>query len=202
MKELNSSDILTYTLTGITPKGLADKFGLIKNIDIKNKFEDILNNSNILKIIGSIEHFRNFKSTKEVIKEIVVNDKNKKDAEKKKKNGENLTDDEKIIIKKDPYKEEKSEIREALLTLLSRIPLFMYLTNTSEKDLKEVILNTEPELFLKTTGITSEQFNELESIGIINTTDMDGYIAMFKKFEDSNYEQILSELFNKHGKGE
>lgn len=53
----------------------------------------------------------------------------------------------------------KKMLREKLLQFITRIPVFMYLTDYREQMLIDVIRNLEPELFTKVTGLTIHEFD-------------------------------------------
>ena len=88
---------------------------------------------------------------------------NKSDAIKKKrkenekglsvKEKRELTDEEKEI------KSKRKQIQEKLMKFATRIPIFMYLTDYREYSLKDVILQLEPKLFERVTGLTKQVKN-------------------------------------------
>ena len=71
----------------------------------------------------------------------------------------------------------------------------MYLTDYRERSLKDIILQLEPNLFKKVTGISVNDFEILLSLNVFNSTLMNDAIYKFKRYEDSslNYSGI-----NKH----
>lgn len=69
---------------------------------------------------------------------------------------------------------------------LSRIPVFMYLTDYRERCLKDVITQLEPGLFKKVTGLSVEDFNMLCSLGVFNAPLMNDAIFKFKRYEDAS----------------
>ena len=62
----------------------------------------------------------------------------------------------------------------------------MYLTDEREQTLKDVILQLEPELFQKVTGLTIPDFETLVSIGIFNEQVMNSAVFAFKRYEDAS----------------
>ncbi len=56
----------------------------------------------------------------------------------------------------------------------------MYLSEYREQTLKDVITKLEPELFKKVTGLTVEDFELLEKIGVFNGALMNDAVFKFK----------------------
>lgn len=83
-------------------------------------------------------------------------------------------------------KSKRKEIQEKLLKFATRVPVFMYLTDEREQTLKDVILQLEPELFQKVTGLTIPDFETLVSIGIFNEQVMNSAVFAFKRYEDAS----------------
>ena len=83
-------------------------------------------------------------------------------------------------------KKRRKEIQDALLKFLTRIPIFMYLTDYREESLVDVIRNVEPALFTKVTGLKIEDFDALCKIGVFNTQILNQAIYTFKRQEASS----------------
>lgn len=64
----------------------------------------------------------------------------------------------------------------------------MYLTDFREYSLKDVIMQLEPELFRKVTGLTLKDFELLVSLGVFNSDLMNDAVYKFKRYEDSSLE--------------
>jgi hypothetical protein len=82
----------------------------------------------------------------------------------------------------------RKEIREKLQKLLSKIPVFMYVTDFREEALKDIILSLDTALFERVTGLTVEDFTLLNNIGVFNAQHMNAAIYQFKLFEVSSLE--------------
>ncbi len=130
----------------------------------------------------SIEGFRNLNQDIETIinrSEAVkkarkeANDRELSSAEKKK-----LTDEEK------EYKSKRKQIQEKLIKFATRIPIFMYLTDYRERSLRDVIIQLEPGLFKKVTGLTVKDLELLVSLGVFNSALMNDAVYKFKRYED------------------
>lgn len=68
----------------------------------------------------------------------------------------------------------------------TRIPIFMYLTDYREYSLKDVILQLEPKLFERVTGLTKQDFSLLVSLNVFNEALMNDAVYKFKRYEDSS----------------
>ena len=50
----------------------------------------------------------------------------------------------------------------------------------------DVIRNLEPELFTRVTGLKVRDFDRMCEIGVFNSSQMEGAIFQFRRFEDSS----------------
>ena len=152
--------------------------------------EKVLNNPDIMSALEKIEDFRNLRGdlTKTINREKAVHEAKKKRAEE----GREATKAEKK--EEDEEKKErlsfKKKLREKLLKFVSRIPVFMYLTDYREQALIDVIRNIEPELFTKVTGLTAREFDQMCEVGVFKQTEINAAIAQFRRFEDSSLEYV------------
>ena len=113
----------------------------------------------------------------------------KKWAQEKKE----LSDAEKEI------KSKRRQIQEKLMKFATRIPIFMYLTDFREYSLKDVILQLEPKLFERVTGLTKQDFALLVSLNVFNEVLMNDAVYKFKRYEDSS---LAYAGVNRHAKDE
>lgn len=182
MQELNATELLDIAAAGTASSMLARRWqsDRLVNIDAKT-LERLLNDPELLKALSKIEAFRNMSNLREGLVTVINNEKSlnkvKKSGEKKSKQ---LTEEEKEANKV------KKDIKEKLKKFITRIPVFMYLTDFREETLKQVILNVEPELFTKVTGLSTDDFEKLCELGVFNSAIMNQAIFAFKRFEDSS----------------
>ncbi len=143
----------------------------------------LMNNPEAMKALMNIEGFRNLNSD---IETIINKSEHVKNTKKEK--GENLTQKEKkeLTEEEKEYKSKRKEIQEKLIKFATRIPVFMYLTDFREYSLKDVIMQLEPELFRKVTGLTLDDFSLLVSLGVFNSDLMNDAVYKFKRYEDSS----------------
>ena len=80
----------------------------------------------------------------------------------------------------------RKQIQEKLIKFATRIPIFMYLTDFREQNLKDVITQLEPSLFTKVTGLTVQDFDRLVSLGVFNESLMNEAVYKFRRYEESS----------------
>jgi len=183
MQSLNAIELLDIAVTGVASTMLANRWKSAQLIDIGNiTLERLLNSPDILAALEKIEAFRNLSKdiTKVIASEKAIN-KLKKDIidnPLSKKQEKKISDEEK------ENKGFNNKLREELLKFITRIPVFMYLTDYREETLKDVITNIEPELFTKVTGLSVRDFENMCDIGVFNNQNIDSAVFAFKRFEE------------------
>jgi hypothetical protein len=187
MKEIDAAGILDMAMSGTTATLLARRWesALLVNVD-NGTLEKLMRNADAMKALMNIEGFR---SLNQDIETII----NKSDSVKKAKqeaNERNLTTKEKkqLTEEEKEYKSKRKEIQEKLIKFATRIPVFMYLTDYRERCLKDVIVQLEPGLFKKVTGLTQKDFELLVSLGVFNSGLMNDAVYKFKRYEDASLE--------------
>ncbi len=138
-----------------------------------------------MKALMSIEGFRSLNSD---IETTINKSEHVKNVKKTK--GEDITPKEKKQLSEEEkeYKSKRKEIQEKLIKFATRIPVFMYLTDYREYCLKDVIMQLEPELFRKVTGLTLKDFSLLISLNVFNSKLMNDAVYKFKRYEDDSLE--------------
>lgn len=187
MKEIDAAGVLDMAMSGTTATLLARRWESAVLVNVDNvTLQRLLNNPEAMKALMNIEGFRSLNSDIETIinkSEHVKETKKTKDpSQMTKKEKKKLTEEEK------EYKSKRKEIQEKLIKFATRIPVFMYLTDFREYCLKDVIMQLEPELFRKVTGLTLKDFSLLVSLGIFNSELMNDAVYKFKRYEDASLE--------------
>jgi hypothetical protein len=85
-------------------------------------------------------------------------------------------------------------VRDKLLKFLSRVPVFMYLTDFREEALEHIIEALDPKLFERVTGLTVKDFTALKGAGVFNAAHMNAAIYQFKLFEDSSLAYVSDQI--------
>ena len=184
MKEIDAAGVLDMTMSGTTATLLARRWESAVLVNVDNAtLQRLMNNPEAMKALMNIEGFRNLNSD---IETIINKSEHVKNTKKEK--GDNLTQKEKkeLTEEEKEYKSKRKEIQEKLIKFATRIPVFMYLTDFREYSLKDVIMQLEPELFRKVTGLTLDDFSLLVCLGVFNSDLMNDAVYKFKRYEDSS----------------
>lgn len=185
MKQIDAAGILDMAMSGTTATLLARRWesALLVNVD-NYTLSKILANPDALRALMSIEGFRSLNQDIETI----INKSESVKKLKKEANDRDLTPKEKkeLSDEEKEYKSKRKEIQEKLIKFATRIPLFMYLTDYRERCLKDVIVQLEPALFKKVTGLAVKDFELLVGLGVFNSSLMNDAIYKFKRYEDSS----------------
>jgi superfamily II DNA or RNA helicase len=203
MVSMDARDVLTFDLSGIDAKGLGERFVERRNIVVTRDTIDAIGSSQetlerCQAIFEKIKAFKKYtgasdkemKDSDATVAKLDANNGKIKELETKEaKTPQELRERDKETDKAEKeLKSERDKVRELLRTLLSRIPIFMYLTDATEENLEQVLVDTKLDLFRKATGITIEDFEFLRDIGLIRVDSIDGYILKFLQLENQNYE--------------
>ena len=203
MVSMDARSVLTFDLSGIDAKGLGERFIERKNIVVTREVIDAINSTpeaqdRCREIFEKIKMFKRFAgaSDKEMqnsdvdVANLDVNNNKIKNLETKETSSEKEEKEKKkeTDAAEKELKSEREKTRELLKTLLSRVPIFMYLTDATEENLEQVLVETKKDLFRKTTGITTDDFRYLRDVGLIRIDSIDGYILKFVQLENQNFE--------------
>ena len=187
MKQIDAAGILDMAMSGTTATLLARRWesALLVNVD-NSTLEKLMKNEAAMKALMSIEGFRSLNQDIETIINKSASVKKAKaeanDRDLSKEEKKQLTDEEK------EFKSLRKQIQEKLIKFATRIPVFMYLTDYREYCLKDVIVQLEPDLFKKVTGLTQKDFELLVSLGVFNSGLMNDAVFKFKRYEDASLE--------------
>ncbi len=185
MKQIDAAGVLEYAMSGTTATLLARRWesALLVNVD-NNTLARLMDNKEAMDALMSIEGFRGLNEDIETIinKSESVKEKKREAGERElsKREKKELTEEEK------EYKSKRKLIQEKLIKFATRIPIFMYLTDFREHSLKDVIMQLEPGLFKKVTGLEVSDFELLVSLGVFNGPLMNEAVYNFKRYEDSS----------------
>lgn len=187
MDEIDADKILDFSISSTTATLLAKQWKSNVLINIDNAtLTRLLNSTRAIEAISKIEEFRMIKNDIETIisKSQAIRDIKKEASDK------NLSNDEKKELKETQkeYRSLREKYRAKLIKLITRIPVFMYLTDYREQCLKDVILKLEPALFKKVTGIEISDFELLVSLELFNNSLMNEAIWNFRGYEDKSLE--------------
>ncbi|MDE2644800.1 MAG: GIY-YIG nuclease family protein [Bacteroidota bacterium] len=173
--KLDATNLMDMASSGIGSAMLAKRWQSHRLVNLNPAvLEGILNNEELLQ---SLENMEAFRALRKHASEILTAEKSikKAKAEGKKKST--------VRKEKSEMDKRRKKIREALLQFLTRVPIFMYLTDYREESLVDVIRNVEPALFTKVTGLKIKDFDALCQLGVFNTQILNQSIYAFKRQE-------------------
>jgi len=189
MKQVDAAGVLDIAMSGTSATLLARKWesALLVNVD-NSTLMRLMKNQDALDALMSIEGFRSLNHDIETI----INKSEAVKKAKKEANNEQLTPKKKKELSKEEkdYKSLRKKIQKKLIKFATRIPVFMYLTDYREHSLKDVIIQLEPGLFKKVTGLKVSDFELLISLGVFNSSVMNDAVYKFKRYEDASLEYI------------
>ena len=187
MRQLDAEEILDKVATGTSGSLLAKRWESVLLVNVTDAtLKRLMQDERAMKALMSIEGFRNLNAELETI---IARSEQIKDT-KKKLGG----DDEKPSAKEkkeltEAEKERRSlrkQVQEKLIKFAARVPVFMYLTDYREQTLKDVIRKLEPRLFQKVTGFSTEDFENLVTLGVFNEALMDDAVYKLRRYEDAS----------------
>jgi hypothetical protein len=186
MRQLDAEAILDIATAGTSATLLAKRWEsvLLVNVD-DSTLTRLMNDKAAMAALEAIEGFRNLNADLETI---INRSEQIKDAKREIAEGEEPSAKEKKELT-EAEKERKSlrkQVQEKLIKFAARVPVFMYLTDFREQRLKDVITKLEPKLFKRVTGLTTEDFERLVSLGVFNSALMNDAVWKFRRYEDSS----------------
>lgn len=203
MISVNAQEILSFEFHDLDARSLGIR--IVNSRRFINLSDDTLEALNALNsgngfeefkaIVQKVKKYRRFMEgrqedddDKESIDLDVNNHQIKELKTKKQQNPDDGTIDEHLKKKERERQKILENIRETLKVLLSRLPIYMYLTDATEQTLEHVIKSDEHDLFRKVTGITTEDFLFLVNNGILKVNGIEGYVLKFLELESTNFD--------------
>lgn len=193
MISVNAEDVLDFVTAGTSATLLARRWesALLVNVD-NITLTRLMNNNKALEALMGIEGFRNLNQDIETI----IN--RSENIQQVKKEGvssqkKEISDEEKQL------KSLRRQVQEKLIKFITRIPIFMYLTDYREKTLQDIIMRLEPDLFKKVTGLNVKDFELLCNLGLFNADLLNDAIFKFKRYEDAS---LIYTGIDRHGNSE
>ena len=187
MIDVEAGEILDLAYSGMSGPAMARRWNSANLINISPQIvEAILNNGTAMAAIKKIQGFANprgemqsFINRTEKINKLKAKARN---GDKKAK--KELTEEERLARK------ERAEIEKKLRKFVTRIPIFMYLSDYREKALVDVIRNIESDLFTQVTGLTLADFETLIDFGVFNSAQMNSCIWQFRAYEEESLDYL------------
>ena len=200
MKALNAAEVLDMATSNTSATLLARRWESATLVNVTNGvLEKLLNNEQAMQALMSIEGFRSLNEDIQTI--ITKTDHIKKTKKEKADSADGLSKREKKELSEEEkeIKGKRKMIQDKLIKFATRIPIFMYLTDYRERSLRDVIMQLEPGLFSKVTGLAKKDFELLVNLGVFNEALMNDAVFKFKRYEDSS---LTYAGINKHEEDE
>jgi len=184
MQELNATELLDVATVGTASSMLARRWQseYLINVDAFT-LQRVLDNPDLIESLKKIEGFRNLSNLKSRLVRIVNFEKSLKKIKRSGENGEEKSSPQEREEQK-KIRKFREDLKRDLKKFVTRIPIFMYLTEYREESLQQVIRSVEPDLFTKVTGLTIEEFSRLDEVGLFNGAVMNQAVFAFKRFEE------------------
>lgn len=189
LTEVDAGEILDYLAKGMTGNMLSRKFQDAALVDVSDMIlQRVMNNPDALAAIEKIEAFRSLGKPRDVIEAVIGRSKKIHEIKERETATPEEEDEAKKQLKEErkQYLKLRDQIRQKLLKFITRIPVFMYLTDIREKAVEEVIRGQDRDLFTKVTGLTLEDFDLLMSLKLFNRQKMNDAVLAFRSFESDS----------------
>lgn len=183
MQAVDAADILAIADSGLTSSMMVRKWKSANLVQLDGPtFHRLLADEELMETLNNLEQFRNNKVDVGKAAKVVIS---AEEALRKAKAERRAPTEEEDSEAKEARKQ-KQQLREALVAFLQRIPAFMYITDTREKALVEVIRAQEGAKFERATGVPLAMFERLVQSGLLRNDNIDKAILAFKRYEDSS----------------
>jgi hypothetical protein len=177
MATVNAGEVIDYLTKGISSSMLARRWNSPELITLDLRaMEAILKDEKLVNSLEKIEMFRDISS------DLTALISSNKELRPKKLAKEKLTPQERKV--EDEAKKKREGIKKKLQRFLTRIPVFMYLTDDREKTVYDIITQLETSLFEKVTSLSLVDFKRLVNAGVFNASKMNDAVWKFRQFED------------------
>ena len=187
MVDVEAGEILDLAYSGMSGPAMARRWN---SADLLNITPDVI--SRILadqKVLAAVRKIQGFANPRSELASFVNRAKEIGKLKAKAKEGNKKAKKELSELEK-AQRKERAEIEKKLRKFVTRIPIFMYLSDYREKALKDVIENLETELFTKVTGLTLPDFNLLVDVGVFNSAQMNSCIWQFRAYEEESLDYL------------
>ena len=179
MSRLDADEVLDIATIGVGAKALAKRWNDAALVSV-NEFtmQALMDNSGLMDALSRAEDFTNLP---EAASKVVTASDIIKNARREQRD---LDPDEKKAV--DEAARLRKKIREALQKFCAKVPVFMYVTERREESLVDIITSVESDLFVRVTGLSVEDFQMLNGLGVFNADRLDSAIYQFKKLEEKS----------------
>ena len=186
MEQIDAEGLIDIAMGKTTATLLAKGWDNSSLLNVNNStMDNLINNEDALNIVKSIMLKQALNSENE-IRFIINSTPELKDLKEKEKKTP-LSNNE-----KEKVNEIMEFIEKRLRILLTRLPLFLYLSDTRESEINEILYPSEEELFKKVLSISSNEFRTLEKLDLFNSTLLNNVIYDFNRYEEDSFNYLES----------
>lgn len=182
MQPLDAAQLLDFAATGSSSSALANRWQSARLINVGN--EVLVRMLEHPEVIERLQQFESFRNLRENVTKTVNTERAIKELKTQKNNKLNKSEKKEVSAAEKEAREFRDNLRKNLIKLAARIPIFMYLTDYREETLSHVIMNIEPDLFKRVTGLDIDDFKILRDIGVFNKHTMNDAVFAFRRFEN------------------
>lgn len=184
LREINAGEVLDIASSGFGMAMLTKKWRDPRMVTINiATLTSLSDHPELIAALRRIEQFRRIPALEyeRGIKTAITTEEVLKDAKRKGKEPS-----KKVSAVDKENRGFRKEVKERLMWLVARIPVFMYLTENREETLKDVIMQLETDLFTRVTGISLEEFKRFCDIGVFNARTMNDGVWQFRLAEEGS----------------
>ena len=183
MHQLKAGDVLDYLTQGVSSSMLAKRWNSpeLITLDIK-AMEAIFADKDLLASLEKIEMFSNVSNDLSALISTNKELRSKKLAKEKLSKAEAAKDKE--------AKDRRKSLKDKLQAFITRIPVFVYLTDDREATVKDIITQLETDLFEKVTSLSLRDFARLDAAGVFDSRKTDDAVWKFRSFEKPSLSYI------------
>lgn len=192
MSLLSPTSLMDWAHTGMDSHALANRWKSPDLFDLSAPtLQRLLDDEELLAELQQIEDFRDIKVSVDRTTAATKKLQNHRDGT------EPATPEEERQAKKELIDQRKN-LRDKLRKVTAKVLIFMYLTDTRESRVLDVIRSLDTGLFQRSTGFSLSGFEKLVGAGIIDTARINDAI---QKFRYSERKSLQASIGSTHGAG-
>ena len=184
LREIDAGEVLDIASSGFGMAMLTKKWRDPRMVTVNiNTLTSLQGHPELIAALKRIEQFRRIR-TLEYERGIAQSINTTEELKKRKREGKEPSN--KTSEEERENRGFRKEVKERLMWLVARIPVFMYLTENREETIMDVITQLETDLFTRVTGISLEEFKRFCDIGVFNKGQMNNGVWQFRLAEEGS----------------
>jgi len=184
LREIDAGEVLDIASSGFGMAMLTKKWRDPRMVTVNiNTLTSLQGHPELIAALKRIEQFRRIR-TLEYERGIAQSINTTEELKKRKREGKEPSN--KTSEEERENRGFRKDVKERLMWLVARIPVFMYLTENREETIMDVITQLETDLFTRVTGISLEEFKRFCDIGVFNKGQMNNGVWQFRLAEEGS----------------